>query len=239
VSDIPLKFAHFPYLEKILQNETQSLSRPLVIADVACGPGELIRHCSIPAGCDLFGLDLWVYQLRQAAERNTYTGLCQANLVGGVPFKDNSIDVAYLGEILMYLPNTLEVLTDCFRLLRPGGMLIVYNPITLIPETAAKVKKWSRSVYQERGTISADRQSDWKSAKRAVRISYYSVRSLGEEIASAGFRVTNVKAFRLFRNRLRLLKRFERYDWYRNITETAVQRRPELASDILIEARKD
>ena len=108
----PLKFAHFPFIEKILLREKQHLSRPLLIFDVACGPGELTRYCRIPDGCNLFGLDLWEYQLRQAAERNIYAALCQMNLVEGLPFKENSVDVIILGEILMYLPNSYKLLKD-------------------------------------------------------------------------------------------------------------------------------
>ena len=238
VPDSPLKFAHFSYLEKVLVREARNSSKPLTIADVACGPGELARFCRIPNQCDLIGLDLWEHQLRQAFERNTYAGLCQVNLVQGLPFKDNSVDVIFLGEILMYLPNTFQILNECYRLMRPSGVLIVYNPITWLPNTAAGLKKLSRYLYQEKGTISADRQSDWKKAKRAVRISYYSIKSLIKEVSAANFQVSNVKAFRLFRNRLRILKRLEKYHWYRNLTKSIVREHPGMASDILVEARK-
>jgi ubiquinone/menaquinone biosynthesis C-methylase UbiE len=239
VTESPLKFAQFPFLERILTNEAKKNPNPLTIADIACGPGEMVRYCRIPTGSNLFGMDLWDHQLRQAAERNSYAGLCRVNLVQGIPLRDCSADVMFLGEILQYLPNTHDILNDCRRILRPGGLLVVYGAITLLPGIAAGLKKWSRYVYQEKGTISADRQNDWKAAKRAVRISYFSSRSLTDEIASAGFQVTNLKAFRLFRNRLRLLKRLENSEKYRRVTQSIVEKYPALATDLLVEARKE
>ncbi|MFC1833433.1 class I SAM-dependent methyltransferase [Thermodesulfobacteriota bacterium] len=238
MSDCPLKFAHFPYLGGVLSDEARLARGRIRVLDVACGSGELANYAQIPDECDLYGLDLWGHQLRQAAGRNAYSSLLQVNLVDGLPFKSGSFDVIVCSGILIYLPNANEIVSECHRLLREGGRMFVYNPVCSLSRLAAKLKKWSRRIYQEKSTVALDSQTDWKNANRACRITYYSSRSLVEELAAPGFRVVDVRGFRISRNRLRFLKRLETLEWFSRASKYLAARYPSLASDILVEGRK-
>lgn len=233
-----LKFAHFPYLYDALAEERGRAGRGTRILDVGCGPGNAAAFCGARPDWVWFGFDLWEHQLRQAREKAPYEAVIQGNLVEGAPFRDESFDVVICIEVLMYLPNSPELLADFRRILRPAGALYVYNPISWFPKTMSALRGMFRTIHQEQGTVALDRQTEWRSAKRACRINYYSPSSLVEEIGRAGFRVRRVAGFRLFRNRLRFMNKLERRPWYRESVAALAAKFPHAASDLLVRATK-
>ncbi|HTY23779.1 MAG TPA: methyltransferase domain-containing protein [Desulfomonilaceae bacterium] len=234
-----LKFAHFPCLAEAILRERLSVPAPLRILDVGCGPGNLAVFCGAEAGCRLFGVDLWPNQLRQAATKEAYEGLFQVNLVDGLPFESGSFDIVVCNEVLMYLPNAAEALAEFYRVLTVSGKLFVYNPISALPKLFSVTKRLMRRIYKERTAIALDVQSNWKEAERACRITYYSFQSLIEQISSAKFHITGITGFRLFRNRIRLMRRLENYAWYRRTILLIAGRYPRLASDLLVVGHKE
>ncbi len=234
-----LKFANLVYLAEALLEERGNTGRDLTILDVGCGPGNLAHFCEDLHSCRWFGLDLWEHQLRQASEKGRYEQLFQVNLVQGLPFRQESFDVVVCNEVLMYLPNADDMLREFRRVLRPGGKAFIYNPISWVPATAAGLRRWVRKFYQEGRSIALDSQTDWKGAQRACRITYYSCSSFKDVVAAAGFDVLGVTGFRLFRNRVRILARLEKYLWYRKVIAALASRFPFLASDVLVTARKE
>ncbi|MGB6063787.1 MAG: class I SAM-dependent methyltransferase [Desulfomonilaceae bacterium] len=233
-----LKFAHFPSLSRAIQCEHGSRLTGLRILDIGCGPGNLPVFCEVHSECRLFGVDLWPNQLRQAAEKEAYEALFQVNLVDGLPFMRESFDIIVCNEVLMYMPNAAEILTESYRVLAPEGKLFVYNPINWLPRTHSVIKRLTRKIYQERKSISLDAQSNWKAAERACRITYYSFKSLIEQIRSANFHVAEITGFRLFRNRIRVMTRLENYAPYRRLVLLLTERYPQVASDLFVVAYK-
>lgn len=234
----PLKSAHFPHIARLVSGDRVPSTRRLSVLDVGCGPGTLANHCTVPLRSDLYGLDLWPHQLHQAASKGLYVGLVQANLLNGIPFRDECFDIIVCGEILMYLPNAQQILEACYDLLRPEGTLLLYNPISHFPRLAAISKRLWRKIYQEKASIVLNRQQDWKHSTRACRVTYYKFSSLIGLVNQTGFSVKNIAAFRLSLNRIRVLRKLEDYGWYRRATEFLTRQYPYLATDILIEARK-
>jgi len=237
-ADNRLKFAHFPSLAQAIRSERVPGSKGLRILDAGCGPGNLAAFCEVQPDYRLFGVDLWPNQLRQAAEKEGYEALFQVNLVDGLPFPNESFDIIVCNEVLMYLPNATEALTEFYRVLTPEGKLFVYNPISWLPRLHSVMKKLARKIYRERKTIALDIEFNWKEAERPCRITYYSLQSLIEQIRSVDFDITGFAAFRLFRNRLRLMTRLENLAWYRRLVSSLAERHPYLASDLLVLAYK-
>jgi SAM-dependent methyltransferase len=237
-TDNRLKFAHFLCLGQAIRSERVPGSKGLRILDAGCGPGNLAVFCEVQAEYRLFGVDLWPNQLRQAAEKEGYEALFQVNLVDGLPFLSESFDIVICNEVLMYLPNAAEALTEFYRVLAPEGKLFVYNPISWLPRLHSAGKKLARKIYQERKSIAMDIEFNWKDAERACRITYYSLQTLIEQIRSVNFQITGFAAFRLFRNRIRLMARLENYAWYRRLVLFLAERYPYLASDLLVVAYK-
>ncbi len=233
-----LKFAHFPYIAKALLTERSRVSGGLNILDVGCGPGNMAAFCGDLKGSKWFGVDLWEHQLSQASEKQVYKDLFQVNLVAGLPFRDNSFDVVICNEVLMYLPNAAEVLREFHRVVRSQGKVFVYNPISWIPKTMARLKALWRRVYQEGESVALDGQSNWKSARRPCRIKYYSFREFIREVEASNFQVVAVTGFRLFRNRIRAMTRLENYCWYFRMIRFLTFRYPFLAADVLVVGSK-
>lgn len=234
-----LKFAHFPYLRSAVKEMASvANSSRVAVLDVGCGDGNLGLFCRDVDSCDWSGLDLWDRQVRQAAAKGVYDRVYQINLLDGLPFRDNLFDALICGEVLMYLPNSQELLQEFSRVLKKRGRLFLYNPVTWMPKTSAAFKRIVRGFHQESRSVALDRQTNWREAERPCRITYYSVNSLVETVRGAGFRIEDVTAFRLFRNRLRLLRYFEDYTPYRRITQKVAGRFPSMATDVLVVGSK-
>jgi len=205
---------------------------------MACGPGNMGLFSGGIPNIEWYGLELWPSELRQAAQSGAYSGLIQANLIENLPLRASSADAIVLNEILMYLGNASRLLAELFDILKPSGILYVYNPIYTIPNFLSFFKKMGRRIHQSREAVSFDRKCDWKRASRASRINFYSLDSLLEEIQSAGFTIQDVSGFRIFRNRIRLMRNLENYRWYRDTTKRLAKSNPRLASDVLVISRK-
>lgn len=233
-----LRFADFPSLGQAIRSVQAPGAKGLRILDAGCGPGNLAAFCEVQADWRLFGVDLWPNQLRQAAEKQRYEALFQVNLVDGLPFLSESFDIVVCNEVLMYLPDATKALTEFHRVLSPQGKLFVYNPIGWLPRLQPVIKKLARKIYRERRTIALDIEFNWKDAERACRITYYSLQTLIEQIRSVDFDISGFAAFRLFRNRIRLMSRLENLGWYRRMVLFLAARYPYLASDLLVVAYK-
>lgn len=229
-----LKYAHFPYVSEALKERKKTAGGRLRILDVGCGPGNLSDYCRDTEDFEWYGLDLWEHELRQAAEKKVYKALFQVNLVHGLPFKDGSFDVIVCGEVLMYLPNAAEILTEFHRVLVPEGRVFVHNPISWIPHLCSRAKKALRSVYKEKGSLVLDKQTSLSGGRRVCRVTYYSFNSLQHQVAEANFQITDVAGFRLFRNRIRAMTLLEDFTWYHKAVRSIVGRYPSMATDVLV-----
>jgi ubiquinone/menaquinone biosynthesis C-methylase UbiE len=234
-----LKYAHFSKIRESLQQiAAVPPGSQIKVVDLACGPGNMALFCDHTPAMEWFGLELWPNELRQAADTDAYTGLVQANLVQRLPLKKHTADAIILNEILMYLENSPELLAELFHVIKPSGMLYVYNPIYTVPTLLSRLKKIGRRIRRSDEAVAFDCEYDWRKSSRASRINFYSFDSLVKEIQEAGFEILEITGFRIFRNRIRLMREFENFQWYREITKRFAHRNPRLASDILVIARK-
>ena len=100
----------------------------LRLLDVGCGPGNTIRELLVrrpdirPIGLDKNPAMLYIAQHNQPAQI-----FLQAN-AEALPFEDNSFDVVTAHSVLYLLQNPAQLLAETWRVLRPGGRLILLNP---------------------------------------------------------------------------------------------------------------
>jgi SAM-dependent methyltransferase len=90
------------------------------ILDLGCRDGSLARALGLPAERTI-GADIDAESL--AAARAALTP-CRADLWGGFPFRDDSVDLVVAGEILEHVPFPSEFLAEVARVLRPGGRVV-------------------------------------------------------------------------------------------------------------------
>ncbi len=95
------------------------------ILDVGCGPGKLLRVLR-ERGWDCYGLDFSSVAVEHARNNhglNVKLGdLCEA------AYKDNFFDVVLFNHSLEHMYNPVEVLKEAHRILKPGGVLLIYIP---------------------------------------------------------------------------------------------------------------
>ncbi len=94
------------------------------IADVGCGNGALLGSI----GPDrVFGVDPSFGGLEHTAKRHPGVPLMCAD-GARLPLSDGSVDVITLQHVIEHIAHTEEALAEWYRVLRPGGRLIVLTP---------------------------------------------------------------------------------------------------------------
>jgi len=113
-----------PWMRRFLNFSSYAGKRLL---EVGVGQGtDLVQFAK--AGADVSGIDITQRHLNLAARNFELRGL-QANLqraaAAAIPFEDDSFDVVYSFGVLHCTDNTVRCLSECHRVLKPGGELIL------------------------------------------------------------------------------------------------------------------
>jgi SAM-dependent methyltransferase len=101
------------------------------LLDVGCGTGVFMAAADrtlglASRGWRLHGVDYSEYVLARA--RDLPYAFQRCNLEQGIPYADESFDVAYAGEVIEHVYNPDLLVSEVRRVLRPRGHLIVTTP---------------------------------------------------------------------------------------------------------------
>jgi ubiquinone/menaquinone biosynthesis C-methylase UbiE len=104
------------------------------ILDCGCGYGFTLRVLSALTDAHLVGLDLSNERVHEAQGK---LPLDKTKLVRGsamdLPFARASFDKAVCSEVLEHLPDDHSALSELFRVIKPGGTLVVTVPAARYP----------------------------------------------------------------------------------------------------------
>jgi 2-polyprenyl-6-hydroxyphenyl methylase/3-demethylubiquinone-9 3-methyltransferase len=115
-------FAALHWLAASRAEHIPAAPRPgAVLVDLACGGGLMAPHVE-RLGYRHVGVDIGLRGLELAREHGV---LPVRGSVLEVPLADGCADVVVAGEVLEHVDDDVAVLTECARLLRPGGTLVL------------------------------------------------------------------------------------------------------------------
>ncbi len=103
---------------------------PQNIIDVGCGIGGSTLHLAQKFGSNATGITLSPVQASRAKERAKEAGLDNqvrfevANALE-MPFADNTFDLVWSLESGEHMPDKTKFLAECYRVLKPGGKMIL------------------------------------------------------------------------------------------------------------------
>jgi SAM-dependent methyltransferase len=126
----PSVLGHF---ERVISRYVEPTHRCL---DLGCGSGGFLTilagKCGHAVGADI--VPAFVEEARNTLERH---GRSNAEVVllqqGKLPFADGEFDRLLMVDTIHHLENVQETLDEAARVLRPGGLLLVFEPNKLNP----------------------------------------------------------------------------------------------------------
>ena len=110
-----------------------ALRRGEKVLDIGAGPGLLAHEMAAEVGAEgsVDGIDPSESMLVLARRRRPPDGAAETRLVAGdacaLPFPDASFDAAVATQVYEYVQDMPAALAEAFRVLRPGGRLLVLD----------------------------------------------------------------------------------------------------------------
>lgn len=102
-----------------------------VLADVGCGSGWLLPHLSSRAA-RIVGVDHAPEVLSKAKAAARGSDACCEFRLGEaehLPLRDGEVEAVFMGLVLHHLPDPLRALEEASRVCRPGGWVVVVEPL--------------------------------------------------------------------------------------------------------------
>jgi len=150
--------AQIDLIEEILQwaQVEVGLTSPENILDVGCGIGGSTLYLADKYSARATGITLSPVQAARATARAEAAGLSNRTefLVANaqnMPFADHTFDLVWSLESGEHMPDKTQFMQECYRVLKPGGTLIMvtwcHRPTDEAPLTADEVKHL-QDIYQ-------------------------------------------------------------------------------------------
>jgi 2-polyprenyl-3-methyl-5-hydroxy-6-metoxy-1,4-benzoquinol methylase len=113
-----------PYVAKrfLLTRDFLLDSNPENILDIGCNNGLLLSL--LDQGIKKYGIDL----LEQPQLLENTIDYMKHDVSTGLPYADDTFDVVNSSEVIEHLMETENFLQECYRVLKPGGRIVISTP---------------------------------------------------------------------------------------------------------------
>jgi SAM-dependent methyltransferase len=171
-------------LRRWISAELEGLPRDSTILDVGCGDASVSRFLT-GFSPDVTALHSSASQATQNAKLYPQISFVQHDMSDPIPFVDGSFNVIWCSGILENVPNPGFALREMYRILAPGGRLLVTVPYnSRIRDVFTPLLSWNQ------GSCAADAQ-----------LHFFTKHSLEKIASSAGFISLHLKTCSMY-NRL-------------------------------------
>lgn len=205
-------------LKKILELIPDDIQ---LILDVGCGRGDISKIISEHKKCEVVGVDI-----RFSPETIKLLMPVQCDLEVGFPFKDNALPCIFAGEVIEHIYDTDFFVKECYRILKPGGHLILTTPNLVSLENRARI------LFGQKPPIIKTRV---KSRGSRVHIRYFTFKELRELLRDHNFIIE-----RYFTGGVKFLPEGDS-EIYRlkKISDVLGRVFPNLGHDLIVKAKKE
>lgn len=121
-------YVYSPY-RKMMDLIEINLDKNKVVLDAGCGDGKKTFYFSKFVK-EIYGIDINSIDVEIAKEEYGNIGnlLFKVSSVDQLPFKDASFDLVYSTWVIEHLKEPHKFINECYRVLKPGGVLILWVP---------------------------------------------------------------------------------------------------------------
>lgn len=159
--------------------------------DAGCGPGNLIPELSRRSE-RVYAMDAAprMIEIAKEAAREHTNVQYQVGSIDALPYPDASFDLVCSAGVIEYLRNCDDAIAEMYRVLRPGGLLILPNTNLLAPA------HWLRPVLEPIARIPA--VARWFGLQPGnFRLWYHVIPRFKRRLARAGFAIERERYFYL------------------------------------------
>jgi SAM-dependent methyltransferase len=110
------------------------------VLQVGCGTGLLNRFLGHPPGVRFINMDSNLHALRVGVRLNRYESYIHARIDRRTPLEDASFDTVLFARSFHHVRDHKKAFEECARLLRPGGSVIIADPVMLKEPRAARAR---------------------------------------------------------------------------------------------------
>jgi SAM-dependent methyltransferase len=102
------------------------------VLDCGCGAGAYVL-AFLAMGADAQGIEYCAEKVVQFRRLGHDPARVQQGNLEQITFPDASFDFALLNEVLEHVPDDARAVSEVYRVLKPGGTLVVFSPNRLFP----------------------------------------------------------------------------------------------------------
>lgn len=95
-----------------------------LLLDIGCGNGNAMERFQ-KKGWNVVGTDFDPKAVNEALNKGLNVHLGDLREIS---FPDNTYDVVFLSHVIEHVPDPIELLAECYRILKPNGLLIALTP---------------------------------------------------------------------------------------------------------------
>ncbi|MFH1878462.1 MAG: class I SAM-dependent methyltransferase [Candidatus Omnitrophota bacterium] len=169
-AEIPDTDEQLSYIKRYLPRAKESR-----ILDAGCGNGKYIFKINSLGYADVYGVDLFQDTVR-------IPGRYAAGSIEALPFLDGSFSMVYSNSVIFYAENPFNAVKECFRVLKPGGVMIMTAHTKYSLFTLDRIIK---------------RKLRGSTVRHLAGVRFYSSLQYARMMRSAGFRVVETDGYRM------------------------------------------
>ncbi len=153
------------------------------VLDVGCGDASNYQSWMVQQVRDLKAIDISAIGIAQASKMGIDARV--HDLSEKFPFESNTFDGAICIEVLEHLYDPKFTVSEIFRVLKPGGLLV-----TSVPNNGYFRERLRAFTHAELSTSISDFSNEWKGA----HIRFYNLKSFSRLFEVCGFQIESVRS---------------------------------------------